>query len=70
MFLRPIPTFLECPAINDVTHKIDSFRCIVFKEVEEIICFALCGAKMYIGDPNRTITFHICALNMMSVKVS
>jgi len=25
---------------------------------------------MYIGDPNRTITFHICALNMMSVKVS
>ena len=58
------------PSLNDVTHKIDGFRCVVFKEVEEIIGFALCGAKMYIGDPNRTITFHIRALNMMSVKVS
>jgi hypothetical protein len=70
MFLRPIPMFLELPSINDVTHKIDSFRCVIFKEVEKIFGFALSGAKMYIGNPDCTITFHICKLNMMSVKVS
>jgi hypothetical protein len=70
MFLWPIPSFLECPSINDVAHKIYGFCGVIFEEVEKIIGFALCGAKMNIRNPNCTIAFHMCALNRMSVKVS
>ena len=70
MFLGPVPTFLQGPAINDVANKIYGFCGVIFEEVEKVLSLALGSAEMYIGDPDCTISFHMCALNMTSVKVS
>jgi hypothetical protein len=49
MALFPTPSVaLHLPTIDDVSHQIQGFTCIMFEEVAECLGLAVSGAEMYI----------------------
>ena len=53
--LRPVPGFLQAPAVDDVADQIDRLRFGVAQEVEQKLGLAAAGAEMQVGDPDRAI---------------
>ena len=56
MALLPTPPVaLHLPTIDDVSHQIQGFTCIMFEEVAECLGLAISGTKMYIRNENGSI---------------
>ena len=53
--LRPVPGFLQPPAVDDVADQINRLRFGESEEIEEEFNLAATGPEMHVGDPDRAI---------------
>src|SRR5207247_8569234 len=60
--LRPIPRFLQAPAVDDVADEVDRLRLGASQEVEEKLGLAAAGAEMQVRDPDRAISGERCKM--------
>lgn len=54
--LRPIPSTLHAPAINDIADQVQIFAFGVFQKIEQKIGLAPFGAQMDIRNPNASVS--------------
>jgi hypothetical protein len=52
MALRPIPGFLQAPAVDDVADQIERLGLVVLQEIEQQLGLAAACAKVDVGDPD------------------
>ncbi|MGF6656117.1 hypothetical protein OKW34_006707 [Paraburkholderia youngii] len=69
--LRPVPAFLQLPAVDDVADQVQVLRFVVAQEVEQITGLAAARAEMDIREPDRAIAMRIvvAVIGMIGVGV-
>jgi hypothetical protein len=56
--LRPVPRFLQAPAIDDIADQINRVCIVTKQEIEKVTGFASASAEVQIRNPDRPIAVH------------
>ncbi len=69
--LRPVPAFLQLPAVDDVAHEVEVFRLVVPQEVEQIRRLTTARAEVDVGQPDGAVAvrFSVLVVVMSGVRV-